>query len=191
MFDADPSHGSLIAVVATVALALLAGPVASPAVAHGGATELTFEASEDCPDSTYCFDLTNGSLEDIETGENIDVTVVNPEDNGRPHNLQVAPLDAASEDRETSKDEAGAGTENLEPGEQTSFEYFVPNGADGLYFWCSFGAHESQGMYVEAPFDGDSSDGSSSDGEQNGSPGAGVLGLLAAAGAALAIQRRR
>lgn len=178
-----------LALLAAVgALALMAGPVVSPAAAHAGAYQLTLEASEDCADRTYCFEVVEGSLDEIQTGEEIQVTLENPESNSLDHNVQVGQLADASSDRDTDESAAEAGTETISPGGEASFEYFVPNGADGLYFWCTVGVHEGQGMYLEVPL---SEDAATNEGDEtNDSPAAGALvGLLAFAGAALALRR--
>lgn len=185
--DVDTARGSLLALVAAVALATLAGPAATPAAAHAGAYQLTLEASEDCPDRTYCFEVTEGSLDEITPGEEIQVTLVNPESNDLEHNVKVTPLQNADPDRET--DDAKAGTDDLQPGEEASFEYFVPQGVDGLYLWCDFGVHEGQGMYLEASFGGDGASTSGQE-ETNGSPGPGALAALAGLAAVALLARR-
>lgn len=191
MFDDDTANGrprGSTLVAAMVALALLV-PLAAPASGHAGATKITIEASEDCQDRTYCFEVTEGSVADIEAGSEINVTFVNPSDNTIDHNLHVAGLSAASQDRNTDASAAEANTATLAPGEQESFELFVPQSFEGAYLWCAVAGHESQGMYLEVPF-GEQATTDSGE-ETNNSPAIGVLGLLAVAGAALAIRRER
>lgn len=182
------ARGTLLALAATVALAFLAGPVASPAAAHAGAYQLTLEANEDCADRTYCFDVVEGSLDEIAQGEEVKVTLVNNASNDLDHNVYITQLGQASEDRDTDASAAEMNTENVSPGEQASLEYFVSQGTEGLYLWCDVGVHESQGMYLEVPLTEDAS--TNTDGETNGSPAPGALvGLLALAGVALALRR--
>lgn len=194
MVDKDTAHavssnaGTAIATLAVLTLAAMV-PLADTAVGHAGATQITLEASEDCPESTYCFEFTEGSPDAIAVGEEINVTLVNPEGNDRDHNVHVTQLGQASEDRDTDASAAEMNTPNVAPGEQASLEYFVSQGTEGLYFWCDVGVHESQGMYVEVPLGEDTS---TSDEETNGSPAPGALaGLLALAGVALVLRRSR
>lgn len=194
MFDedaADAVPSSTGAAVTTLAVLTLAAmvPLADTAVGHAGATQITLEASEDCPERTYCFEFTEGSPDAIAVGEEINVTLVNPESNDLDHNVHITQLGDASSDRDTDASAAEMNTRNVAPGEQASFEYFVSQGTQGLYLWCDVGVHESQGMYVEVPL---TEDASTNDGETNGSPGPGALaGLLALAGVALVLRRSR
>lgn len=189
----DARSRSLVLLAALSVLALVAGPVVSPAAAHAGATQITLEAQEDCPDSTYCFEVTQGSLDEVKPGEEINVTLVNPSSNSLSHNLHLVDSADADEGGDTAASTAEASTPNVSPGEQASFEFFVPQGMSGLYLWCDVGAHESQGMYTSTSFDGSGGQGDDGgDGGTNGSPGPGaIVGLLAVAGAALALRRSK
>jgi uncharacterized cupredoxin-like copper-binding protein len=189
--DASPdlARGTLLALATALALTLLAGPALTPASAHGAAYDLTVEASEDCPDTTYCFEVTEGSVDEVAAGEEVNLTIVNPEDNSLDHNLYVTTIGQASEDRDTDASAAEKNTDTVSPGEQASLEYFVPQGADGLYLWCDVGVHENQGMYLEIPLTEDASN--PGEEETNNSPLGSVAGLLAFAGAALALARLR
>lgn len=194
MFDTDATDGSprgsrpTLLPGVLLAMALLV-PLAAPAAGHAGATQITVEASEDCPDRTYCFEVTEGSVEEIKAGEEINITLVNPSSNSLEHNLQIGELSDANQDRGTDASAAQASTRTLSPGEQASVEYFVPQGSSGLYLWCDVGVHESQGMYLEVPLGDQASTDSS--GETNNSPAIGALALLAVAGAALTLRRAR
>jgi uncharacterized cupredoxin-like copper-binding protein len=189
--DASPdlARGTLLALATALALTLLAGPVLTPASAHGAAYDLTVEASEDCPDTTYCFEVTEGSVDEVAPGEEVNLTIVNPEDNSRDHNLYVTTIGQASEDRDTDASAAEKNTDTVSPGEQASLEYFVPQGADGLYVWCDVGVHENQGMYLEIPFTEDASN--PGEEETNNSPGLGVATLIGTLAVIALLSRQR
>ncbi len=197
MDDADRTHrptltGRLsIALVAIATIAMLAGPLSVPAGAHAGADTFTIEAREDgCGSTTYCLEVTEGELSDIEAGEQIEVTFINPSDNNLDHNLNLADVSAASDDRDTSQSQADASTSDLAPGEEETLEFFVDTSYDGVYLWCSVGVHEDQGMYEEVSFGGE--DGAGNDGDANESPGLGIVAsVLALAGVGLVLGRRR
>jgi PGF-CTERM protein len=179
--------GMLIAALMVAALV----PLAASVVGHGDATQVRLEASEDCPDATYCYEVTEGSMDDLAAGEEVHFTFVNPESNDLNHNVYVADLADASDDRDTDPSAAEDNTRNLAPGEETSLEFFVPNGFSGVYVWCDVGVHESQGMYLETAFSEDATTDSGDGQETSDSPGLGALAALAALGAvAVGLHRR-
>lgn len=188
----EPSSRMLVALSLVALVGLTAGPLAAPASAHAGADAVTIEASEDCPDRTYCYEVTSGSLEEVSGGDTLEITFKNPSSNSLNHNLHIARLSDANVGEDTAAEDAYASTEDLEPGNQTTLEAQVPSGADGIYLWCDVGVHEGQGMYKEVHTgseDGGSSDGT--DDDQNSSPGLGAAAALVAfAGVALALTRR-
>lgn len=189
MLDDIQARGPLLALCLVAALAVLAGPVASPAAAHAGGYQLTLEASEDCQDRTYCFEVTEGNVEDLTAGGGeVHIRLENPESNDLNHNLYLTQIGDADPDRETEASVAEKDTEDLEPGEWEAFDYLVTDGSQGLYLWCDFGVHESQGMYIEIPFSEDAATDSSD--ETNDSPAPGALSALAALGAVAVSMRR-
>jgi hypothetical protein len=180
---------SLALLALLTGLALLAGPLSGSAAAHVGHT-ITIEASEDCPNRTYCFEVTSDSLDDVAPGEETTIKYVNPDSNSLNHNLKVTTKAKADTDnRDTANSAAFAETENLEPGERTELNFTVPAASDGIYLWCGVGVHEEQGMYRMVSF-GSAEDSGNDGGSQNGSPGPGALvAVLGAAGAAVALRR--
>lgn len=171
-------------------LALLTGPLAAPAGGHAGGDEVTILASEDCPDSTYCYEVTSGDLSNVSGGDTLEITFGNPAENSLNHNLHVALLSDADVGGDTDAGQAYANTTDIEPGETVSLTAQVPSGSDGVYLWCTVGVHESQGMYREVPTGSASGGGDGSSG-QNSSPGLGTaFGVVALAGVALALTRR-
>lgn len=190
--DGPLGSRSMAALTLLGLLALLTGPLAAPAGGHAGGDEVTILASEDCPDRTYCYEVTNGDLSDVSGGDTLEITFGNPAENDLNHNLHVALLSDADVGGDTDASQAYANTTDIEPGETTNLTAQVPSGADGVYLWCTVGVHESQGMYREVTTGSDATggDGDSTDG-QNSSPGLGTAaGVLALAGVALALTRR-
>lgn len=170
--------------VVTLALcALLAGSASAQ-----NTTQVTIEAREDCPDTTFCFEVT-GDLEDVEPGDILDVTLENPEDNLQEHNVHITTREDANvgDEEATPSNRAFANSDDISPGEQTSFSAEIPDNAEAIYLWCTIRAHEQQGMWVEAELAG-----IEQEEETNGSPGfTGLAALGALAGLALAARRSR
>lgn len=194
MYDTDDADGPRGARTATaIALLMLATalPLAGSAVGHAGADQLTIEASEDCPQEAYCFEVTQGSLDELQAGEEVQITFVNPDANNLDHNLYLTGLSQANPGEDTDSSAAEASTETLSPGEETTFETFIPQSFEGLYMWCDVPGHEGEGMYLQASFGGGDASTDSGD-ETNDSPGLGAIGGLAALGAvALGLRRAR
>lgn len=177
----------LVAAVALVGLAL--GPLGGLATAQS-TVQLTIQPSEDCADSTYCYELTSGSLLEVSAGDTLEITFENPSSNNLDHNLHLAKAANANSNHEgTAKSQAFANTDDVSPGEEATLTAQVPADASGLYLWCTVGVHESQGMWDEASFsERGPGDGSTS---ANSSPGPGVvLAITGLAGLALVLRRR-
>lgn len=137
-----------VAVALIAVAALLTLPVA---VAQQSATALTIEADDGdtCIEgqAANCFHVVEGSLDDLETGILVNITLVNVGDN--PHNLYVTEEENADTDtRDTSADDAIAGSDTIDPGEETQFTFTIPDDAESLYLWCDVGPHELLGMYL-------------------------------------------
>lgn len=162
---------------------LLVGLLAAPASAQN-TTQITLEAREDCPDTTFCFEVV-GDLEDVEPGDVLDITLENPAENLQEHNVHVAKASEANvgEEESTPSNRAFASSEDVSPGNETSLSTEIPDNAESIYLWCTIRAHETQGMFVEAELAGVEE-------EANGSPGPGVLATLAAIAAVGGLARR-
>lgn len=118
----------------------------------GGSVSLTIVASDDCTEGTFCFEVTSGSLDDIDAGSEATVTFRN--EGGTEHNLYVArQSDAASDHTNTPASAAIANSSDLQSGEEETVTFTVPSDASGLYFWCDVAGHESLGMWLETSFD--------------------------------------
>jgi hypothetical protein len=175
-------HVRLATVLGLTLVAL--GFLAAPSSAQN-TTQITVEASEDCPESTFCFEIT-GSLDEVEPGDVLDITFENPEDNVQEHNLYLADReDANTGDESTPGNRALANTEDVSPGNETTISTEVPDNIEAVYMWCTIRAHEQQGMNREAELAGIEEGGG-----ENGSPGFGV-GLAAGALLGVAVLARR
>ncbi len=161
-------QGPWLALGLLLAGGLLAGVLPSPASAQD-TVDLTLEASEDCPDTTFCFEVTEGDLDDLEAGNTVSLTLVNPEDNVLDHNVHLTNRSEADVGGQTPEDAAFAHTEDASPGEEVTTQVEVPEDVDAIYLWCSVNNHEEQGMYEEVEMGG------LGDGGTNESPGPGML----------------
>lgn len=178
-----PSFIHRVAVSIAISTFLLL--VLATSAAAQNTTQITVEASEDCPESTFCFEIT-GSLDEVEPGDVLDITFENPEDNVQEHNLYLADReDANTGDESTPGNRALANTEDVSPGNETTISTEVPDNIEAVYMWCTIRAHEQQGMNREAELAGIEEGGG-----ENGSPGFGV-GLAAGALLGVAVLARR
>lgn len=173
-----PSSGALTGLGALVLVVLLAGVASAQ-----NTTQVTIEAREDCPETTFCFDFT-GDVEDAEPGDVLDVTFVNPEDNLQEHNVYLALSSEANvgDEEATEPRVAFANTEDISPGNETTLSAEIPEDAEAVYLWCTVRAHEQQGMNREVELAGIE--------EANGSPGF-ALGTTLATIAGLAVLTRK
>ncbi len=173
-----------------VTLALVAGSLlaAGTLVAQGGDTiqvTAVAQSSDQCGDSTWCWDVTGAS--DIQPGDTVEVTVEVPDEAGQTtHNLYVADS-GYNEGGNTDPDTAIAGTDgDVEPGQTASFTFTAPSDASELYFWCDEGAHEQLGMWWTEDLAAGGADDGSTDGAGDGTDDADdqqsspAIGLLAA-----------
>lgn len=137
--------------LALAAVALLAS--AAPAAAQDGDVSLTIEARDVCDgDQAFCLEVTEGDMDGVAPGDRVTVTYRN--DGNTSHNLYViGSEDADPTHADTSSDNATAGTDgDVEPGDEATFDFVAPQGADGLYYWCDVPGHETQGMWLEASY---------------------------------------
>lgn len=172
---------AFVPVAALVLVALLAGTASAQ-----NTTQLTVEAREDCPETTFCFEIT-GALEDAEPGDVLDITLVNPEDNLQVHNVHLALSSEANvgeEEEATEPRVAFASTEDVSPGNETTLSAEIPEDAEGVYLWCTIRAHEQQGMFRDAELAGVEEG-------ANGSPGLATWSVLLAMGGLAALTRDR
>ncbi len=134
-------------------LLLAATLMLAPAQAQQADLTLTLEAddADGCLDQQAldCFRIADGSLDTLQTGMLVHITLQNVGDN--PHNVYVTPQSSADTDtRDTNPDDAINGSETIDPGEETTLVFTVPDDAEGLYLWCEVGTHEAFGMYLTA-----------------------------------------
>lgn len=182
-------HATLLAGALLVAGALVA-PAASANGDHGSSVHIVLEAGEgdDCPDGSYCFDVTSGDLSKVTAGTDVQLTLENPSDNSLQHNAHVTRLAEADKGGDTAGSAAYASTEDVSKGSSATINFTVPDNADITYIWCDIGAHEAGGMWITA---GGGGGGNGGDGGGNGSPGFTAVGALLGVGVALLASRRR
>lgn len=174
-----PSSRTLTSLGVITILVLLAGMASAQ-----NTTQVTIEAREDCPETTFCFDVT-GDIEEAEPGDVLDVTFVNPEENLQEHNVYVALSSEANvgDEEATEPRQAFANTENVSPGNETTLSAEIPEDAEAIYLWCTVRAHEQQGMNREVELAGIEE-------ETNGSPGFTALAALGTLVGLAALTRR-
>lgn len=156
-----------LAIALIAATALLTLP---SAVAQQSATALTIEADDGdtCIEgqAANCFHVMEGSLDDLETGMLVNITLVNVGDN--PHNIYVTEEENADTDtRDTSTDDAIGGSDTIDPGEETQFMFTIPDETESLYLWCDVGPHEVLGMYLTTDVEQVENDGGDQNGEED------------------------
>lgn len=181
--DATPSRPSSRALTSLGVIALLV-LLAGMASAQN-TTQVTIEAREDCPETTFCFDVT-GDIGDAEPGDVLDITFVNPEDNLQEHNVYLALGSEANvgDEEATEPRVAFANTEDVSPGNETTLSAEIPEDAEGLYLWCTVRAHEQQGMNREVELAGVEEE------TENGSPGFTAVAVLGSLVGLAALTRR-
>jgi uncharacterized cupredoxin-like copper-binding protein len=164
----------------------LAGLALATSAAAQNTTQITVEAREDCPDTTFCFAIT-GSVDNVEPGDQLDITLENPENNFQEHNLYLALSSEANvgEDEATQGRVAFANTGDVQPGNETTLSAEIPEDAENVYLWCTVRAHETQGMNQEIELAGVEEEGT------NGSPSLGLAVTVAAVFGMAALTRRR
>lgn len=144
---------------------------------------LTIEAYDDADecegDRSYCYEVEEGSVDAIEPGASVEITLVN--EGSIEHELVVTPLSAADPDRSDTDESDGIDEiEPIGPGERATETFEIPEDADGVYLWCDIGAHEQLGMWIAHGFA--EQDGNGAPGEDgNGAPLAPWIALLALA----------
>ncbi len=181
--------------VVLLTLTLLLVTVSPTALGHtdaDAATDLTVEALErdDCPpDRAFCFEVTHGSLEELEPDTTVRLTFVNQGQD--VHNVAITRLSDADPDRtNTPMKGMFAGTaEEVQPGTQQTFFFHVPSDADGIYLWCHVVGHESAGMWLAQDLPG--TPGSDDGGEIPALGPAALLGTLVVGGLMLTRVRHR
>lgn len=146
----------------------------TPTALAQDSVEITLTAPEDCPDTVYCFEVTEGSIADISAGDEVTVTFVN--DDNLPHDVHVTEIENADVGGDTDAGEAIANTPDVEGGEEETLTFEAPVDGDSLYIWCDQVGHEEGGMNLE--------------GGQNGAPLPGLPALALVAIAAAFIRRR-
>lgn len=173
-----------VLVTATLVLGLLM--LAPPVAAHEGSVHLEVQARESgCTGARdLCFSVEQGNLDDIGPGTEVEVTFRNQGENGHQF-WATTKANADSTNQDTSTDTALGGTQDtVSPGSTASVTFTIPDDAQGFYFWCDVGNHESQGMWILHDIEG-------ADGAGGGSPGLGLpVTLLLGLGLALALRRR-
>jgi MYXO-CTERM domain-containing protein len=141
----------------TIALITLIGLLTAAGSANAqGTVDLTVEARESgCPQA-YCFVVTQGSLDDLAPGVEVNVHFINLEDNAAEHEFVVTTSDQAdSNHAATSEDDAIAESEEgMAPGTEDNITFTVPDDAPGVYFWCGVPGHEQLGMWLMTEFGG-------------------------------------
>lgn len=169
--------------VATLAFGLLL--LAPPAVAHEDAVHISVEARESNCTGTrdLCFEVTQGNLDDIGPGTQVEVSFRNQGNTGHQF-WATTKANADPSNQDTSTSSALGGTQDpVSPGNQATVTFTIPDDAEGFYFWCDVGNHEAQGMWILHDI-------TPADGGGN-SPSLGVpLVLLAGLGLAFALRRR-
>ncbi len=132
----------------TLSTLLLLAPVLA-ADSHTVSATLTGNDLAGCgvdPDVIYCLEVTEGSLDGLTTGEEVVLTLVN--EGQFSHNVYVADADEADQGGDTSDGAAFANSETIGAGEETTFNFTIPEGISELYLWCELGNHESGGMWL-------------------------------------------
>lgn len=180
----------MLAVIGLATMALPPAAMADPS--HQVHVTATAQESG-CPgERTFCWETEmDGS---ISAGDNVKVTVVNPQESSSEHDFFATwgAYDQEHQDTEPGNDSAGTNG-SIAPGEETSFNFTVPDDAETLYYWCDISGHEQLGMYGtwnvtasdgghdhgDHPHDDDTTDGGGSDDGQQSSPGVGLLAALA------------
>lgn len=140
-----------------------------------------YDQEEECPeDRTYCYEIESGSLDAVDAGSSLEITLVN--EGEIDHELVVAPLELADPEREETSEEEGLGEiAPLEPGEQATATFEIPENATGVYLWCDIGAHEQLGMWRAQSFSEDGAEGGESENGASAPLAGVVVSLLAAA----------
>lgn len=156
--------------------------VAMPVMAQAS---LTIEVKEKgCGgDHVWCFQVTEGDLDDISPGEEVTILFKNTGDS--PHQLDIVTLADMDPDRErTSRSDAIANTTaSMAVGAQETITFTVPADAEGLYLFCGVAGHEGLGMWLETDWGAD---------EENASPAPTFLaGVLLALGLTWNQRRRQ
>lgn len=162
----------------TLALLLIA-PTASAA-----SVSLTIVAKENCADSSFCFEVTQGDAASVSPGDEVTVTFQN--DGSSAHNLYVAAQDDADVGGDTPESAAIQNTDEVPSGNSTTVTFTAPSDASGVYYWCDVAGHEQLGMYLNQGYAG----GNGGDGGDSPMPAWTMLVAFAAVGLALARRRR-
>lgn len=145
----SPMRGSWIVTAVLLAASLVAGAAqALPADKH---IELEADDGESCAAESKvdCFRVVNDtSLDGIEQGDVVHVVVRNVGSN--PHNVYVTEAANADDNNvDTSGEDAINSSDTIDPDQETDLTFQVPGEAEGLYFWCDVGSHETLGMWLE------------------------------------------
>lgn len=153
-----------------------------PPAGASGPVVLEIVGSARCLEGrTYCFDVTNGSLDALVPGTNATVTFVNE---GRTlHDVHLGALGARDpRHRDTPSSAAFARSDTIDHGRRATFAFSVPPAAGaGVYAWCDVAGHEALGMWLGGPPGG---------GRRSLLPAPGSLAVAALLGG-LAVSRRR
>ncbi len=156
---------------ATLVLGLLA--LAPTVSAHEGSVHLMVEARESaCTGTrTFCFEITQGNLDDIGPGTEVEVTFRNQGSVGHQF-WATTKANADPTNQDTSTGTALGGTQDpVSPGASATVMFTIPDDAQGFYFWCDVGTHEAQGMWILHDI-------TPADDAGGGSPGLGVPVVL-------------
>ncbi len=115
-----------------------------------GTVELTIVARDSgCPSGIpFCFKVVSGNLADAKAGASVRITFKN--EGFAPHDLHVTTSSMADKShQDTSKSYAiAASRANMAGGDQDTFTFTVPAGAQGIYLWCDVEGHEASGMWL-------------------------------------------
>lgn len=195
-------HRAIVATLLVGALLFVGGSLLPTALAGGGTdgsgtVQLILEARDDpddCTDDRYmCLTVVDGSLEALEPGASVNLTLRN--EGTTHHNAYVTTAAKADPDHEdTPGDARFAGTrEEVESGETASVEFTVPEDAEGAYIWCDVTGHETSGMWLEVSFDTSGGEPPQDEprAETQTVPGASVVLAIAAAVGVAVLRRRR
>lgn len=170
------AHGVLIGLFV---LSLAALPTV---LAHDG-PEINVVAppGDQCPGGQdLCLEF-GAETEPLAPGDRVDLAFFNDDDTS--HTIMVTTGDQADGSHSDTPKSVALTSSGSVGGDEQSIEnlFTVPEGTSSLYVWCDVSGHESAGMWLEVPVEGDT----------NGSP----MGLWAAiaglAGAAVVLGRRR
>lgn len=175
---------TVLLALALAASALVTGPTVAGHTGEDAQVTVTAQSGDACPSGDdFCFDV-EGDVP-VEAGKTVEVTFVVPESEEIQHDLHVADSGYDEGGNSDTSDEI-AGVDPVSPGNETTFTFDVPEGADQLYYWCDVAAHETRGMHGlwgEASADGGGEGG-------NESPGVGVAAALAVLGVGAAVLSR-